>query len=455
MASNKRLSFANFPIPFDHPYTLPSLIAAVAASSFAYYYLQSTHTAELIEAVRVRDINKRRQLKRPEQRFASLKVERRYVNPFGQWREVPWWETALFWLCRYKGNGLPKTEEELNKTMPVVKPSLDVIFAKSDKSSSGLTASWVQLAEENKDVSRSASSPSVAFTWLGQSTCLIRVDNITILTDPVFSKCSINDYLGPKRLRPIPCSIDEIASHLDMVLVSHDHFDHLDESVVHKLGNSVTWYIPLGLRDWFVKRGVENVIELDWWQEIHHAENLDTKIACVPAMHWSGSRTPFDKNSTLWCSFVVKTKSNSIFFCGDTGYCPELFKAIGEQYAPFTLAAIPIGSFKPEILMQHLHMGPTDAVKVHHDIGCPKLSVGIHWGTFMMSDEHYLEPARQLKEAWDDIDIQRTGGKLIRAAAADGEQESSSFCSTTATVGAVVSETRFITTFIGETVCLN
>lgn len=121
-------------------------------------------------------------------------------------------------------------------------------------------------------------------------------------------------------------------------------------------------------------------------------------------------------------------------FSGDTGYSPDLFKAIGERYAPFTLAAIPIGSFKPEILMQHLHMGPTDAVKVHHDIGCPRLSVGIHWGTFMMSDEHYLEPALKLKEAWKQIAIQRVGHEIDASSKED---------------------TRFITTAIGETVSLD
>ncbi|KAI8137581.1 beta-lactamase superfamily domain-containing protein [Fennellomyces sp. T-0311] len=429
--NNKRLSFANFPIPFDHPYTLPSLIVAVAASSFAYYYLQSTHNAELIEAVRLRDINKRRQLKKPEDRFASLKVERRFVNPFGQWRNVAWWETALFWICRIKGNGVPRNEQELNKALPVVRPSFDLMFAKSE--SNVLADSWVQLGEGKRSV------PPVAFTWLGQSTCLIRSDNLTILTDPVFTDCTINNYLGPRRLRPIPCTLDEIASHLDIVLVSHDHFDHLDESVVRKLGNSVTWYIPLGLRDWFVQRGVENAVELDWWQEVRHATDLDTTIACVPAMHWSGSRTLFDKNSTLWCSYVIKTKSNNIFFCGDTGYSPELFKAIGERYAPFTLAAIPIGSFKPEILMQHLHMGPADAVRVHHDIGCPRISIGIHWGTFMMSDEHYMEPAKQLQIAWKMVAIQRLGKEI------DDEGSSSSSSP----------DTRFITTAIGETVCLD
>ncbi|KAI9314806.1 beta-lactamase superfamily domain-containing protein [Dichotomocladium elegans] len=380
-SSNRRFSLANFPIPFDHPYTVPSLIAAVTASSLVYYYLQSSHTADLIEAVRVRDVSKRRHLKRAEQRYASLKVERRFVNPFGEWREVQWWETALFWLCRWKGNGIPRSED------------LTHINTRN------------QLC-------------SCYFEYLrSQSTCLIRMENLTILTDPVFSRCSVNDHFGPKRLRPIPCTIEEIQPYLDIVLVTHDHFDHLDERVVRTLGDGVTWYVPLGLRKWFVKRGVENVVELDWWQEVHHDGHHDTSIACVPAMHWSGHRTLFNKNESL---------------CGDTGYSPELFQAIGERYAPFTLAALPIGSFKPEFLMQHLHMGPSDAVKVHHDLKFPRLSVGIHWGTFMMSDEYYLEPVEQLKSVWKRMLVRR---------ADDGEPE--------------VADTRFITTSIGETICLD
>lgn len=116
-----------------------------------------------------------------------------------------------------------------------------------------------------------------------QSTCLMTIDGLTILSDPVFSKCSINDYFGPKRLRPIPCPLEDFVDDVDIVVVSHDHFDHLDESAVKKLGNSVVWYIPLGLKNWFVKRGVTNVIELDWWQEVYH-KNTEIMIACVPAM---------------------------------------------------------------------------------------------------------------------------------------------------------------------------
>lgn len=131
MPVNKRPSFVNFPIPFDHPYTLPTLMVAVATSSLLYYYLQRSHTADLVEAVRVRDISRRRHLKRPEDRFRSLKVglhkvptirnqahthfylkvEQRFVNPFPEWREVQWWETAIFWLLRWKGNGVPSSQE--------------------------------------------------------------------------------------------------------------------------------------------------------------------------------------------------------------------------------------------------------------------------------------------------------------------------------------------------------
>ncbi|SAM05537.1 hypothetical protein [Absidia glauca] len=391
---NKRPSFLSFPIPFDHPFTIPTLVATVSASALLYYYLQATHTADLVEAVRKRDIKKRRQLERAEDRFASLKVEKRFVNPFEEWQEVSFLTTALFWLRRWKGNGLPKTQQELERALPVQCPALETIFSRNSVKNN--------IKYQNPQPAQPIKEP-VTFTWFGQSTCLITIDGLAILTDPVFSQCSINDYLGPKRLRPIPCSLQDFAKDLDIVLVSHDHFDHLDEKVVYQLGDSVTWYIPLGLRDWFLKRKVTNVVEMDWWQEIRHHSRPDIMIACVPAMHWSGSRTPFEKNGTLWCSYVVKGQAQGgVFFCGDTGYSPELFKAIGAAYAPFTLAALPIGSFKPEPMMQHVHMGPEDAIRVHEDLKMPRLSVGIHWGTFMMSDEHYLEPPRTLARLWQD-----------------------------------------------------
>lgn len=140
---------------------------------------------------------------------------------------------------------------------------------------------------------------STSLTWLGQSTCLITIDGLRILTDPVFEH--------PKRLRPPPCLLQDIGK-IDIVLVSHQHFDHLDEKAVEQLGNNVTWYIPLGLRQLFIKKGIENVIELDWWQEIHHKEHPNIVIASVPSMHTSHSE------ESLWCSFVVKSQNEKIFF---------------------------------------------------------------------------------------------------------------------------------------------
>ncbi|KAI7899000.1 beta-lactamase superfamily domain-containing protein [Cokeromyces recurvatus] len=268
-------------------YTTVFVIATIASSLFCYYLIYGSKRNDDIETLRKRNILKRKPLETPEERYASLKIGRRFVNPFDEWIEVPFYKTMLFWMKRWKGNGVPRNEKELEKTLPVMKPDLDKIKNLNDR---------------------------ITFTWFGQSTCLITLDGLTILSDPVFSRCSINHYLGPKRLRPIPCQLEDFIDTIDAVIVSHDHFDHLDESVVKKLGNSAVWYIPLGLKSWFTKRNVTNVIELDWWQEVYHENRPDIMFACVPAMHWSGSRTPFEKNNTLWCSYVIKSQNDKIFF---------------------------------------------------------------------------------------------------------------------------------------------
>ncbi|KAG2234431.1 beta-lactamase superfamily domain-containing protein [Thamnidium elegans] len=345
MPVNKRPSFVNFPIPFDHPYTIPTLVATVGASALLYYSLQASHKADLKEAIRQQVVEKRRHLKRKEDKFASLKIEKQYVNPFKEWKtqNVSVMDSLCLWLGLYNNN-------QILKDIPIVKPRTDLIKTEN------------------------------TFTWLGQSTCIFSIEGLRILTDPVFDH--------DKRLRPSPCLMQDLKGLIDIVLVSHQHFDHLDEKAVIQFGNDVTWYIPLGLREWFVKRGVENVIELDWWQEIHHKGRPDILIACIPSMHESRSTT-FDKDESLWCSFVLKSKRDRIFFCGDTGYVPELFQSIRDLYAPFTLAAIPIGTFEPQSVFKSLYMSPQEAAKAHTDLGNPALSVGIHWGTFINSNENF------------------------------------------------------------------
>lgn len=396
MPVNKRPSFVNFPIPFDHPYTIPTLVATVGASALLYYSLQASHKADLKEAIRQHVVYKRKHLKRKEDKFASLKIEKQFVNPFKEWNghneNVSIVETMLFWLGICNNNQVPKVEQDLIDSLPIVKPALNEIRSNSNQTS---------------------------FTWFGQSTCLFTLEGLVILTDPIFDH--------KKRLRPPPCQIQEIKKLVDIVLISHHHFDHLDEKVVIQLGNDVTWYIPLGLREWFLKRGVENVIELDWWQEIHHKGRPDILIACVPAMHESCSSSSFEKDDSLWCSFVLKSKSDRIFFCGDTGYVPELFQSIRDLYAPFTLAAIPIGTFEPQALLKSLYMNPEEAIEAHKDLGFPTLSVGIHWGTFMTSNEPYLSPSQRLSHLWS------------KEEKAEGNSSSNS---------------RFITTSFGQTLFL-
>lgn len=161
------------------------------------------------------------------------------------------------------------------------------------------------------------------------------MDGYNILTDPIFSSRTTGEWFGPKRLVPIPCKMEDIPVP-DVILVSHSHYDHLDLNVVEYFKSTSTWYVPLGMKDWLKSLGVEKCVELDWWQEYDHDHNL--KIIGTPIQHWSG-RHFFDVNSSLWSSFVVKTKNNSFFHCGDTGYC-SVFKEIGKRYGPIDFAAL-------------------------------------------------------------------------------------------------------------------
>ncbi|KAJ1725924.1 hypothetical protein LPJ61_005544, partial [Coemansia biformis] len=217
------------------------------------------------------------------------------------------------------------------------------------------------------DVGEVDSARTVSATWLGQSTCFVQIEGLNILTDPIFKRRTVFSWLGPERLRPVPCQLDELPRP-DIVLVSHNHFDHLDAQVVSDLGNSVTWYVPLGLRDWFARRGIYKVRELDWWQGVDHTvDGRVFRITATPTQHWSG-RNGLDSNCSLWAGFLVQGSSASVFHCGDTGYCPA-FKEIGNRFGPVTLAILPIGSYAPRWYMCHQHIDPDDAVRIHQDIG--------------------------------------------------------------------------------------
>ena len=234
-------------------------------------------------------------------------------------------------------------------------------------------------------------------TWVGHATCALQVDGVRILTDPMFSDyASAVQGLGPKRFMAPALPVHQLPQ-TDIVLLSHTHYDHLDAASATAVGNRPLWIVPLGVSRSLAALGVTNVVELDWWQdcamEIPRADGGGTvslKVTLTPAKHWT-ARSPFDKNRELWGSFCVRSKlsGTSIYFGGDSAYCPSLFKRIGERHGPFDLALLPIGAYKPRWFMKDVHCSPEEAVQIHTDLGA-KQSLGIHWGTFHLADE--VEP---------------------------------------------------------------
>ncbi|KAJ2082554.1 hypothetical protein H4R24_001500 [Coemansia sp. RSA 988] len=339
-----------------------------------------------------------------QSRFASLNIGGRFVNPFETWRDKTLWDFVKWLVTRTSGNGLPKDPLEIEKALPLARPHFALLNALSRTTGpNSRTIIDDERLSDDRDYVEYPNADSldlsrtITATWLGQSTCFVQIEGLNILTDPIFKRRTVFSWLGPERLRPAPCQLEDLP-HPDIVLVSHNHFDHLDLDVVRKLGNTVTWYVPLGLRNWFARHGVYKVKELDWWQEVDHQLDNDRKfrIISTPTQHWSG-RNGLDSNSSLWSSFLVKGMNASVFHCGDTGYCPA-FEDVGKKYGPVSLAILPIGSYEPRWYMCHQHVNPDDAVRIHKDLRAIN-SIGVHWGTFMMSDEHYLAPPRDLATA--------------------------------------------------------
>ncbi|XP_060069149.1 N-acyl-phosphatidylethanolamine-hydrolyzing phospholipase D-like [Ylistrum balloti] len=242
-------------------------------------------------------------------------------------------------------------------------------------------------------------SSGVQATWIGHATVLVQLDGINVLTDPVFSDSTGPVLFGYKRFRMPACTIEQLPS-IDAVVISHNHFDHLDANSVGKLnerfGEKIVWYVPKGIGKWMKDTGCRNIVELTWWEQHGHHADLQEEIQFVltPAQHWSG-RAIIDTNESLWGSWVIKGPRHSFFFAGDTGYC-DIFKQIGKKYGPFDLSAIPIGAYYPRHFMEPQHINPKEAVDIHLDVKS-KNSVGIHWGTFKLTKEYYLEPRDQLK----------------------------------------------------------
>lgn len=234
-------------------------------------------------------------------------------------------------------------------------------------------------------------------TWIGHATMLVQYKGNNFLTDPHFTDYPgpIN-FLIPKRATAAALTYRELPK-IDFIVISHNHYDHLDHRTVDMFGNSVVWYVPLGLKSWFMKRGIhpDRVVEMDWWQS--QKLNSDVTVTFAPSIHWS-KRTPWDTDTTLWGSWAVKIADFNCWFGGDTAYHEQVFKEIAQRLGPFHLALVPIGAYGPRYFMLPQHLDPAQAVKVHKDLKAAR-SIPIHWGTFQLTHEPFLEPPRLLAEA--------------------------------------------------------
>jgi L-ascorbate metabolism protein UlaG (beta-lactamase superfamily) len=236
----------------------------------------------------------------------------------------------------------------------------------------------------------------LTITNIGHATLLIQANNLNIITDPVFSDCAGPfGKLGPKRVKEPGLPI-ELLPPIDVVFISHNHYDHLDAFSVKKIDSlcAPIFIVPLGvgrtLKRWRLKG---TIIELDWWQSYHFAS---VKFVSVPAQHWS-RRGLFDKNATLWMGGIfLFEKNKSVFFAGDTGF-GEHFVDISKQYPNIDIGLLPIGSYKPIEIMKNQHMGPSDAVRAQKVMGIAWM-IPIHFDVFALGAEAYEEAKLELKQ---------------------------------------------------------
>jgi len=248
-------------------------------------------------------------------------------------------------------------------------------------------AAFSIVTNDGRPLRESSGMPTV--TWVGHSTLLVQLDGVSFLTDPHWSeRASPVSFVGPRRMVPPGLRFEDLPP-IDFVVISHDHYDHLDAPTVERLwaAHRPRFLVPLGLKAWFAKLGIDAVDELDWW------ENRSVKgltVVCLPTQHWS-ARSLWDENRRLWAGWAVLGQERRFYFAGDTGYYAPIFQEIGRRLGPFDLGAIPIGAYMPRAMMRLSHLTPEEALQVFDDIGARRL-VAIHWGTFNLAQEPLGEP---------------------------------------------------------------
>ena len=278
----------------------------------------------------------------------------------------------LKWQWERRTQGLPPAPEN-GYRFPMVKPDLEALA----RQQTGLSA-----------------------TWIGHATVLLKLGGLTILTDPMFSERAFAvQFAGPRRKVPPALQVHELPR-IDVVLISHNHYDHLDRHSILALnrqaGGPPLFLVPLGLKPWLEEQGVSHARELDWWDK---TELAGVQLHLVPVQHWS-ARSLNDRMRTLWGGWMLKAggqQAGQVFFAGDTGYSKD-FRDIHQRFGPVDLALIPVGAYEPRWFMRRQHVDPPEAVQIHRDLQA-RQSIGIHWGSFELTDEALDEPPRALARA--------------------------------------------------------
>ena len=232
-------------------------------------------------------------------------------------------------------------------------------------------------------------------TFVGHSTFIIQARGLTLITDPVFSeRASPLSFIGPRRVRAAAVALEDLPP-IDVVLLSHNHYDHCDLTSLRTLAKRFDPLLvtPIGNRRMGTSARFRRIVELDWWEATTAAP---VPITVTPAQHFS-ARTPFDRNRALWGSFVLEIEGRRLFVGGDSGYAPH-FTAIRERFGPMDLSMLPIGAYEPRWFMRDIHMNPEEAVQAHLDLESRR-SIGMHFGTFQLTSEAIDEPLHALARA--------------------------------------------------------
>ena len=224
-------------------------------------------------------------------------------------------------------------------------------------------------------------------TWIGHATYALRLAKKMIVTDPVWS-----DRVGPQRRKAKPGVPLEKMPRIDVVTISHTHYDHLDFPTLRRIGKDALYVVPKDVGELLADEGFPNVVELGWWDS-HELGEL--RITLVPAQHWS-MRVPWDRNKRLWGGFVIESSEGTAYHAGDTAFSERVFTEIAARFPAIDWAMLPIGAYEPVWFMQSQHMGPEEAVKAFEILGA-KTFCAMHWGTFKLTDEPLGEPPERVR----------------------------------------------------------